>query len=79
MFFLHMAPLGASHIRLPPTETPFKCFSSYSAYNSGLVVSSVITSLAKGGYVFTSVGLSVGPSVCLFVDNVTQNFMNGLG
>ena len=32
-----------------------------------------ITSLAKGGYVFGSIGLSI----CLFVD-ITQNVMNGL-
>ena len=31
--------------------------------------------LGKGGYVFGSVGLSV----CLFVDNITQKVMNGLG
>ena len=35
----------------------------------------VITSLAKGGYVFGSVGLSV----YLFVDNIAQQVMNGLG
>ena len=34
----------------------------------------VITSLAEGGYVFGRIGLSV----CLFVDNITQNVMNGL-
>ena len=28
--------------------------------------------LGKGGYVFGSVGLSVCQSVCLFVDNITQ-------
>ena len=31
--------------------------------------------LFKGGYVFGSVGLSV----CLSVDNITQKVMNGLG
>ena len=31
--------------------------------------------LGKGGYVFGSVGLSV----CLFVDNISQKVMNGLG
>ena len=31
--------------------------------------------LGKGGYVFGSVGLSV----CLSVDNITQKVMNGLG
>ena len=31
--------------------------------------------LGKGGYVFGSVGLYV----CLFVDNITQNVINGLG
>ena len=31
--------------------------------------------LGKGGFVFGSVGLSV----CLFVDNITQKVMNGLG
>ena len=35
--------------------------------------------LGKGGYVFGSVGLSVCLSVCLFVDNVTQKVVNGLG
>ena len=34
-----------------------------------------ITSLAKGGYVFGSAGLPV----CLFVDNITQKVINGLG
>ena len=38
-----------------------------------------ITSLAKWGYVFGSVGLSVSLYVCLFVDNVTQKAINGLG
>ena len=31
--------------------------------------------LGKGGYVFGSVGLSV----CLFVNNITQKVVNGLG
>ena len=31
--------------------------------------------LGKGGYVFGSIGLSV----CLFVDNISQKVMNGLG
>ena len=31
--------------------------------------------LGKGGHVFGSTGLSV----CLFVDNITQKVMNGLG
>ena len=31
--------------------------------------------LGKGGYVFGSVGLSV----CLSVDNITQKVLNGLG
>ena len=35
--------------------------------------------LGKGGYVFGGVGLSVCLSVCLFVDNITQTVMNGLG
>ena len=35
--------------------------------------------LSKGGYVFGGVGLSVRLSVCLFVDNITQKIMNGLG
>ena len=35
--------------------------------------------LGKGGYVFGGVGLSVYLFVCLFVDNITQKVMNGLG
>ena len=37
----------------------------------------LITSLAlaKGGYIFGSVGLSV----CLFADNITPKVMNGFG
>ena len=35
----------------------------------------LFTSLAKGGYVFSSIGLSV----CLFVDNITKKLVNGLG
>ena len=34
----------------------------------------ITTSLAKGGYVFGRIGLSV----CLFVNNITQKVMNGL-
>ena len=44
-----------------------------------LLFISFITSLAKGGYVFGSVGLSVCQSVCLFVDNITKKkVVNGL-
>ena len=35
--------------------------------------------LGKGGHVFGSVGLSVCLSVCLFVDNITQKVIKGLG
>ena len=41
----------------------------------GLTIKIIFTSLAKGGYAFGGVGLSV----CLFVDNITQKVMNGLG
>ena len=40
-----------------------------------LLIMSLAYLLGKGGYVFGSIGLSV----CLFVDNITQKVMNGLG
>ena len=39
----------------------------------------IVTSLAKEVMFFGSVGLSVCLSVCLFVDNITQKVINGLG
>ena len=41
----------------------------------GLEIDAPSYLLGKGGYVFGGVGLSV----CLFVDNITQKVMNGLG
>ena len=52
------------------------CFRDGGGCENGLLF---ITSLAKGGYIFGSVGLSVCLFVCLFVDNITQKVMNGLG
>ena len=43
--------------------------------NGVRIMSCSLYLLGKGGYVFGSVGLSV----CLFVNNVTQKVMNGLG
>ena len=40
---------------------------------------SVYYLLGKGGYVFGSAGLTVCLSVCLSVDSISQNVMNGLG
>ena len=37
-----------------------------------------VTSLAKGGYVFGSVSLSVCLFVCLLASNITQNAMTRL-
>ena len=39
------------------------------------ITACVFASLAKEGYIFASVGLSV----CQFVDNTTQKVMDGLG
>ena len=42
--------------------------------NMHAIITSLAYLLGKGGYVFGSVGLSV----CLSVDNITQKVMNGL-
>ena len=51
-----------------------------SGYNSVYIIHVTVNGLnyyllGKGGYVFGSVGLSV----CLPVDNIIQNVINGLG
>ena len=63
-----------------------KCINTNAAFQNnrrfhmyGAIASFSIASLAKGGYVFGTFGLSVRLSVCLFVDNFTQKVMNGLG
>ena len=65
-----------------------KCLGGHMECLGGMRVQSFLTSftratpgtpasylLGKGSYVFGGVGLSV----CLFVDNITQKVMNGLG
>ena len=56
-----------------------KDFSSILGIHAGFSVPHlIVTSLAKEGYVFDSVGLAVYLFVCLLVSNITQNVMNRL-
>ena len=53
--------------------------STFSLFHHHPFITSLVKELFGKGLRFGSVGLSVCLSVCLFVDNITQNAMNGLG
>ena len=64
---------------LPDTSFKSNALSTWQHAPNFLYICYHIYLLGKGGYVFGGVGLSVCLFVCLFVDNITQEVMNGLG
>ena len=52
-----------------------KCITQLCTWKTTVNSSAIITSLAKGGYVFGSVGLSVCLFVCLFVSSKSYEWI----